>query len=97
MLELTPGAAAVLAHSKAQSGLGDDIAIRISGADSSNGGAAAYRVRFESHPSPNDLVVETAGTRVFLAAELVEPLQAAVLDVEDTPQGTKLVLKKVRR
>jgi hypothetical protein len=30
---------------------------------------------------------------VFLAEDLVQPLDAAVLDVEETEQGTKLLLR----
>ena len=93
MFELTSRAAAALADSRSQSGLGDTIAIRISASESANGSSTGYQLRFASHPSPGDVVMESAGTRVFVAAGLAEPLGRSVLDVEDTPQGTKLVLK----
>lgn len=94
MFELTSRAAAALAETRAQSGLGETIAIRISASESSNGSSAGYQLRFASHPSPDDLVMETGGTRVFLAAELAEPLEAAVLDTVATEEGERLVLKR---
>ncbi len=93
MFELTSRAADALADSRTRSGLGETIAIRISASESGNGSSAGYQLRFASHPSPGDVVMESAGTRVFVAAGLAEPLGGSVLDVQDTPQGSKLVLK----
>jgi Fe-S cluster assembly iron-binding protein IscA len=93
VFELTSRAAAALAQRRALSGLAETIAIRISTSDSENGSGPGYKLRFASHPLPDDLVVESAGNRVFLAAELAEPLGGSVLDVVDTPQGPHLVLK----
>jgi Fe-S cluster assembly iron-binding protein IscA len=75
-------------------GLADSIAIRISTSDSGNGSSAGYQLRFASHPSPDDAIMESAGTRVFLAAGLQDPLASSVLDVVDTPEGPQLVLKR---
>ena len=93
MFELTSRAAAALAESRAESGLGETIAIRISMSESGNGSSAGYQLRFASHPSPGDVVMESAGTRVFVAAGLAQPLVGSVLDIEDTAQGKKLVLR----
>ena len=93
MFELTNRAAAALAERRAMNGLAESIAIRISTSDSGNGSAPGYKLRFASHPSPDDLVLESNGTRVFLAPGLAEPLGASVLDIVDTPQGPHLVLK----
>ncbi|HYH49602.1 MAG TPA: hypothetical protein VEG38_08645 [Acidimicrobiia bacterium] len=92
MFEVTGRAAAALANRRAKDGLGDSIAIRISTADSRNGASAGYQLRFASHPSPDDIVMESAGTRVFLAAGLEEPLAGSVLDVVETPEGPQLIL-----
>ena len=94
MFELTSRAAAALAQNRAQIGLGDTIAIRISASESGNGSSAGYQLRFASHPAPDDVVMETAGTKVFLAADLAEPLDAAVLDAVDTDEGERLILKR---
>ena len=94
MFQLTNRAADALAASRAKNGLGDTIAIRISASESGNGTSAGYQLRFASHPAPDDVVVESAGTKVFLAAELAEPLGAAVLDAEETTEGERLILKR---
>lgn len=56
MFELTSRAAAALAQTRAKSGLGDTIAIRISASESSNGPSADYQLRFASHPAPDDVL-----------------------------------------
>lgn len=56
MFELTSRAAAALAQTRAKSGLGDTIAIRISASESSNGSSAGYQLRFASHPAPDDVL-----------------------------------------
>jgi len=93
VFEVTSRAAAALVRSRDEIGLGETIAIRISASESGNGSSAGYQVRFASHPSNGDVVLESAGTRVFLASELVEPLQTSILDTVETPQGERLVLK----
>lgn len=94
MFEVTGRAAAALAQRRAKDGLADSIAIRISTSDSGNGSATGYQLRFASHPSPDDIVTESAGTRVFLPASLEEPLAGSVLDVVDTAKGPQLILKR---
>jgi Fe-S cluster assembly iron-binding protein IscA len=92
VFELTSRAAAALTERRVMNGFAESIAIRIS-SDSDNGSGPGYKLRFASHPLPDDLVLESNGTRVFLAAGLAEPLGGSVLDVVDTPQGPHLVLK----
>ena len=93
MFELTSRAAAALAETRSRSGLADTIGIRISVSESENGSSASYQLRFASHPAPSDVVMETAGTKVFMAAGLAEPLEVLVLDTVDTDSGERLVLK----
>jgi len=97
MLTLTPDAVAVLDETRSKSGLPDTVAVRISQKASDNGQAAAYELRFAAEPLPDDLILDAEGTRVFVAAGAAEPLVAAVLDAEETPEGRKLVLKRDRR
>ena len=94
MFEVTGRAAAALAQRRAKDGLADSIAIRISASDSQNGSSSSYQLRFASNPSPDDSVMESAGTRVFLAPGLEEPLGGSVLDVVDTAKGPQLILKR---
>lgn len=99
MFELTSRAAAALADARARKGLADKTAIRISASKSGNGSSATqrgYQLRFASRPAPDDLMVEQAGTKVFLAADLAEPLEASVLDMVDTERGKRLVLRRRR-
>lgn len=93
MFEVTSRAAAALANSRTKIGLDETIAIRISASESGNGSSAGYQLRFASHPSAGDVVLESAGTKVFLAAELLEPLESSVLDTVETTQGERLILK----
>jgi Fe-S cluster assembly iron-binding protein IscA len=93
MFEVTGRAAAALAERLAEDGLADSMAIRISTSDSGNGSSAGYQLRFASHPSPGDVVMESTGTRVFLAAGLEEPLAGSVLDLVDTANGPQLILR----
>jgi Fe-S cluster assembly iron-binding protein IscA len=93
VFEVTSRAAAALAQRRDLTGLVGSIAIRISTADSGNGSEPGYQLRFASHPSPDDHVVESAGTKVYLAAGLAEPLEGSVLDVVDSAEGPHLVLK----
>jgi Fe-S cluster assembly iron-binding protein IscA len=65
----------------------------ISASDARNGSSAGYQIRFASHPAAEDVELECAGTRVFLAPEVVEPLETSVLDTVETSQGERLVLK----
>lgn len=92
MFQVTGRAAAALAERRAETGLTDSVAIRISTSDSGNGSSAGYQLRFAPHPSPDDIELESAGTRVFLAAGLEEPLAGTVLDVFDTAEGPQLIL-----
>ena len=93
VFELTSRAAATLAETRSRSGLGDTVGIRISASESGNGSPGAYQLRFASQPAPSDVVMESAGTTVFVAAGLAEPLEVLVLDTVDTDSGAKLVLK----
>lgn len=94
MFELTSRAAASLAETHARNGLGDAIAVRISASEAGNGSSAGYQLEFASHPAPDDVVLESAGTKVFVAAGLVEPLGGSVLDTSDSGEGERLVLRR---
>ena len=93
MFELTSRATAALAETRAKSGLGDRIAIRICASRANGASSAAYQLRFAAEPFPDDVVISTDGATVFLAAGVAKRLAASVLDAEKTPTGSKLVLK----
>lgn len=45
-------------------------------------------------PEPGDAPTEATDLDVFVAPELAGPLDSAILDVEPTPQGPDLVLRR---
>lgn len=86
MLHVTSTAAMALADARAEKGLPEHFGVRISSAGSN--GHTAYQLGFVEEPLADDDVTETDGTRVFVAAEVVEPLDGAVLDVAETGRLT---------
>lgn len=94
MLKLTERAAAVLAETRSENGLPDHAGVRISGGASKNGQSLSYELRFTGEPAPDDIVVTTGPTSLFVAADVAQPLETAVLDAEETTSGEKLVLKR---
>jgi len=93
VFELTSRAAAALAETRAKSGLGDQIAIRICPSQAKGGVPGAYQFRFAAEPFPDDVVISNEGATVFLAASVVDRLAASILDAEETVNGSKLVVK----
>src|SRR5205823_4281327 len=91
MLLLTPAAAAQVAEVRRTRGLSNDVGLRISG-EARDGGGLAVGLAFADVPAAGDEVTEQEGTRVFLAPEVIEPLAAVALDVEQTADGTRLIL-----
>lgn len=91
MLQLTSAAATQLAHARESQGLPDSFGLRVFG-EPQPGGGVSLGLAFAEVPAEDDQVSEQAGTRLFLAPEVVEPLATAALDVEETPEGVKLIL-----
>ena len=91
MLQLTHAAATQVAEARQSQGLPETAGLRVSGEPRSEG-EMALRVAFAAVPAEDDRVIEQEGTLMFLAPEVVEPLASAALDVEETSEGTRLVL-----
>lgn len=91
MVLLTQAAAAQVAQSRESAGLPDTYGLRLF-AEPQPGGGVSLGLTFAEVPAEDDQVSEQQGTRVFVAPEVIEPLAAAALDVQETPEGTKLVL-----
>ena len=91
MLQLTHAAAAQVAEARQAQGVPETFGLRVFGQPRS-GGEMALGLAFAEVPAEDDQVTEQEGTRVFLAPEVIEPLASAALDVEETPDGAKLVL-----
>ena len=45
-------------------------------------------------PEPGDAPAEATDLDVFVAAELADPLDSAILDVQPTPEGPEIVLRE---
>lgn len=91
MLELTATAAATLASLRSRSGLPDHFGVRIF--QSVTDAQAGVQFDFVEGPQPGDQVGEAEATRFYVAPEVAQPLDNTVLDAEDTPEGTQLILK----
>jgi Fe-S cluster assembly iron-binding protein IscA len=92
MLTLTDRAAAVLADARDRRGLSEDVGVRIS-AEPKNGTEPSYRLTFVGEPSPEDVVVLPGTISIFVAADVANRIQGAVLDVDDRGDGTTLILR----
>jgi len=93
MLQLTHDAARELAQARQAQGLPDTCGIRVFG-EPQSGDELAIGITFAEVPAEDDEVTERAGTRLFVAPEVATPLSSAALDVQRTPEGTKLVLTR---
>jgi Fe-S cluster assembly iron-binding protein IscA len=91
MLQLTSAAATQLAQARESQGLPDSFGLRVFG-EPQPGGGVSLGLAFAEVPAEDDQVSEQEGTRLFVAPEVVEPLATAALDVEETPEGVKLIL-----
>lgn len=92
MLELTPTAAATLANLRSQSGLPDNFGVRVFRSTTPDAPAA---VQFDlvAGPQEGDQIGKTEAVEFYVAPEVAQPLDNAVLDAVDTPEGTELTLK----
>ena len=91
MLQLTRAAAAQVAQTRESQGLPETFGLRFFG-EPQPGGGISLGLTFAEVPAEDDEISEQEGTLLFLAPEVVEPLATAALDVEQTPEGAKLVL-----
>lgn len=95
MLQVTSRAASTLTGARAQQGLPDHFGVRIfASATATPDMKSAYRFGFVEEPAAGDQVTEAEGTRVFVASEVADSLENAVLDTEDT--GSLIVMPQNR-
>lgn len=91
MLQVTSAAMTTFDQAKGAQDLPDSLGVRIF-AQRDEQGEVGIALAFTEEPQDGDQVTETDGTAVFVAPELAEPLADSVLDVQQTEQGTELVL-----
>lgn len=59
-----------------------------------NDGRQTITLQPVTGPEPGDAPTEATDLDVFVAPELADPLDAAVLDVEATPEGPEIILRE---
>jgi Fe-S cluster assembly iron-binding protein IscA len=91
VLQVSPSAADVLREARATQDVPDSYGLRVF-AQADETGQPALAIAFTEEPVEGDEVTEQAGTEVYVAPELAEPLASQVLDVEETPEGAALTL-----
>jgi Fe-S cluster assembly iron-binding protein IscA len=91
MLKLSHDAAKILNDAKSEAQVPGNYGLRIfsePGVDGSN-----LAIAFAEGPEQDDEVSEQEGLPVFVARDVAEPLDEAVLDIEKTDTGVALVIK----
>ena len=91
-MEMSENAAAALESIRESQGIPEDSGARLT-ADQGPSGGLALRLEFVPGASEDDQVVEQSGTEVYLAPEVVEPLEDAVMDVRDSEDGLAFVFR----
>ena len=93
MLQLSETAASRIDEVRQEQGLPETFGVRVSGAAAPDG-RVALQVAFSEGPVEGDQIAEQHGTRLFVAAEVAEPLDEVELDVEgEAAEGVQLVLR----
>ena len=92
MLQLSSRAASLLDQARESQGIPEHFGVRVYGEPAPEGGTA-IGIAFTETPEQGDEVGEQDGTNLFVAPEVAEPLSAALLDAEESPEGVRLTLK----
>lgn len=92
MLQLSQSAATALAEAREEQDLPEDTGVRVS-AESASEGEVALSLSFSDEPAEGDQVSEQEGTRLFVAPEVAGSLAESVIDIEETNQGSQLVVR----
>jgi Fe-S cluster assembly iron-binding protein IscA len=92
VLQITPGAAALLSDIKRGSEIPDDFGLRVF-PEPAESGEVTIGIGFAEEPVTGDQVSEQAGMRVFVASELAAPLDQAAIDVAQQDGAERLVFR----
>lgn len=92
MLQLSESAAAALESIRQNEGIPEDHGTRLT-ADQQPTGEIAIRLEFVENVPEEDQVAEQAGTEVYVAPEIVEPLADTLMDVQDSDEGLVFVFR----
>lgn len=92
MLQLSENAAAALESLRQSEGIPEDHEARLS-ADPQPTGELGIRLEFVESVAEEDEVAEQAGTEVYVAPEIAEPLADRVMDLQETEEGLAFVFR----
>ena len=92
MLQVTARAATLLKEARSQRGVPESFGLRI--AQPVSDSQSPVHLEFTEGPAAGDEVSEANGLRLFVAAEIAEPLTEQAIDTQETPSGANLVIRE---
>jgi Fe-S cluster assembly iron-binding protein IscA len=92
VLQITPGAAALLTEIRQGSEVPDDYGLRVY-PEAAESGEVTIGIGFTDAPATGDQVSDQEGLRVFVAPELAAPLDQAAIDVAEQDGASRLVFR----
>jgi Fe-S cluster assembly iron-binding protein IscA len=94
LLQVSNAAIAALEEARAAQDIPEDHGLRVSAEpDPQDPTRMSLGLGFTEQPADGDQVTEQAGTEVYIAPEIAEPLADSVLDIEDSEAGPQLVIR----
>ena len=92
MLQVTARAATILKEARSQRGVPETFGLRV--AQPTSNSQSSVHLEFTEQPAPGDQVSEANGLRLFVAAEIAEPLTEQAIDAQGAEPGFDLVLRE---
>ena len=92
MLQVTARAATILKEARSQRGVPETFGLRV--AQPTSNSQSPVHLEFTEQPAPGDQVSEANGLRLFVAAEVAEPLDEQAIDAQGAEPGSDLVLRE---
>jgi Fe-S cluster assembly iron-binding protein IscA len=92
MLTITHQAAVLLEEQRHAADAPDTFGVRLFAATPPGGGAARVAVAFVPEAEPGDAVTEQEGVKAFVASDVTEVLNEAILDASPVDGGVELVI-----
>jgi Fe-S cluster assembly iron-binding protein IscA len=94
MLQVTARAATILKEARSQRGVPETFGLRV--AQPTSNSQSPIHLEFAESPALGDEVSEVNGLRLFVAAEVAEPLTEQAIDAQDSASGSgsNLVLRE---
>ena len=92
MLEITQGAAALLAELRKGQDVPEDYGLRVF-PETAQPGEVTIGLGFTDQPAEGDQVAEQEGMKVFVAQALAAPLEDAAIDVTQQDGDSRLIFR----